>query len=299
MTRRAPLAPLDRLTLAYVVALGIALAWLWRDGLPASAPWVVSAHALLAGVALLAPRGREAGSVGRFLADWYPMVLLGALYSVVGVINLDEAHAHDLVVQRWEAQLFGSQLSYDWIRAQPSPLLAWALFGCYLAYYAILYASPVGLWISGRRDAARATILALMATFYACYLAFVLFPVTGPRYMFPPAHNAATAVPPAALVGWILEHGDSWGAAFPSSHVAACLVAAGMAFWAWRPLGLVLTPLTAGLTIGVVYGQFHYAVDAVAGVVVAGAVLVVVLRRLGSSATGGDYLGLHELPRRV
>ena len=35
-----------------------------------------------------------------------------------------------------------------------------------------------------------------------------------------------------------------------------------------------LAPFTVGLVLSVVYGQFHYAVDAVAGLIVAGAVLV-------------------------
>jgi len=55
--------------------------------------------------------------------------------------------------------------------------------------------------------------------------------------------------------------------------VAAALVAAWCAWRFWRPLGLVLTPLTIGLTFGVVYGQFHYAVDALAGIIVAAAVV--------------------------
>ena len=38
------------------------------------------------------------------------------------------------------------------------------------------------------------------------------------------------------------------------------------------PLGLILAPVTVGLIFGVVYGQFHYGVDALAGIVVAAAV---------------------------
>ncbi|MGH7699519.1 MAG: phosphatase PAP2 family protein [Gemmatimonadales bacterium] len=256
------LEPLDRLTIAYVAALGLALAWLWRDGLPASWHWIVLAHGLLVALALLAPAARTAGPLGRFLGDWYPLLLLGALYGALGVINLEEAHAYDLTVQRWEAAVFGRQVSAEWIRAAPSPLLSWVMHACYLAYYPILYAAPLGLWLSGRRDAARATILALMVTFYACYVAFVLFPVTGPRYMFPLADNAAPQTAPALLAQWLLNQGDSWGAAFPSSHVAGCAVAAVMAWRAWRPLGLALLPFAAGLSVAVVYGQFHYAVDA-------------------------------------
>ena len=40
-----------------------------------------------------------------------------------------------------------------------------------------------------------------------------------------------------------------------------------------RPLGLALLPLTVGLVVAVVYGQFHYAVDAIGGLVVAAAML--------------------------
>jgi len=155
----------------------------------------------------------------------------------------------------------------------PNPLLSWFLHACYLAYYAILYASPLGLWFSGRRDAARRTIFAVMVTFYICYVVFLFFPVAGPRYTFDLAHNAATSVWPARATQWLLDLADSWGAAFPSSHVAAAVVAALCALRYWRPLGLLLTPLTVGLVLSVVYGQFHYAVDAVAGLIVACAVL--------------------------
>jgi len=46
-----------------------------------------------------------------------------------------------------------------------------------------------------------------------------------------------------------------------------------MALRYWRALGLVLLPLTAGLILAVVYGQFHYAVDALAGLIVAALML--------------------------
>jgi membrane-associated phospholipid phosphatase len=48
----------------------------------------------------------------------------------------------------------------------------------------------------------------------------------------------------------------------------------------WRPLGLALAPLTAGMVFAVVYGQFHYASDALAGLAVA----VVVLTSLNAGA---------------
>jgi len=262
----------DVVTMLYVaVATGAVLAFSGRD----HAGWdsLLTAHALLVVLVMLAPLARQAGAVGRFLGDWYPMLLLGGLYAEVGVLNVDLGYQHDQVIQRLELWVFGSQLSYRWIREMPNVALSWLLHGCYIAYYAILYASPLGLWFSGRREAARRTIFAVMVTFYICYVAFLFFPVAGPRYTFDLANNAATSVWPARAAQWLLDRGDSWGAAFPSSHVAAAVVAAVCALRYWRALGLVLAPLTLGLVLSVVYGQFHYAVDAVAGLIVAGAVL--------------------------
>lgn len=267
----ARLSALDVATLAYLaVATAAVLAFGVTD--ESGWPWLLAAHALLLVVVLLAPAARQAGPVGRFLGEFYPMLLLGGLYAEVGVLNVDLGYEHDLAIQRLELWLFGSQLSYRWIREWPNPVVSWVLHSCYLAYYAILGASPLGLWFSGRRDAARRTIFAVMLTFYLCYVVFIFFPVAGPRYAFPAAHNAATAVWPARAAQWLLDRGDSWGAAFPSSHVSAAVVAALCALRYWRPLGLMLAPFTVGLVLSVVYGQFHYAADAVAGLLVAVAV---------------------------
>jgi membrane-associated phospholipid phosphatase len=263
----------DLATLAYVaIATGAVFVSFQGDVLPGW-PWLLAAHALIVILVVLAPRGRAAGPVGRFLSDWYPMLLLGALYGEIGVLTLDAGFQNDLLIQRLEAWVFGSQVSYRWIRESASPLLSWILHACYVAYYPILYASPLGLWIVGRKDPARHTIFAVMATFYLCYVVFLFFPVAGPRYAFDAAHNVATNVGPARFAAWLLDRGDSWGAAFPSSHVAASVVATGMALRYWRPLGLVLLPFTGGLILAVVYGQFHYAVDALAGLMVAALML--------------------------
>jgi hypothetical protein len=265
--------PIDVATLLYVGLATVALLLSFRGDVIPGWPWLFVAHALLALLVWLAPRARAAGPVGRVFGDWYALLLLAALYGEIGVLTLDAGFQNDLAIQRLEAWVFGSQVSYRWIREMPSPLLSWLLHACYLAYYPILYASPAGLWLAGRRDASRHTIFAVMVTFYVCYVVFLFFPVAGPRYAFDSAHNAATEVGPARFAAWLLDRGDSWGAAFPSSHVAASVVATGMALRYWRGLGLVLLPFTTGLILAVVYGQFHYAVDAMAGFVVAAVML--------------------------
>jgi membrane-associated phospholipid phosphatase len=271
--QRAGFTAIDVATLAYVViATTAVLASFEGEDIPGW-QWLLASHALIVTLVLLAPRARATGQAGRFLGDWYPMLLLPALYGEIGVLTLDAGFQNDLLIQRLEAWVFGSQVSYRWIRESVSPIVSWLLHACYLAYYPILYASPFALWMIGRRDASRRTIFAVMATFYLCYIAFLFFPVAGPRYAFDAANNIATDVWPARFAAWLLDRGDSWGAAFPSSHVAASVVATGMALRYWRALGLVLLPFTAGLILAVVYGQFHYAVDALAGLIVAALML--------------------------
>ena len=46
-----------------------------------------------------------------------------------------------------------------------------------------------------------------------------------------------------------------------------------MALRYWRTLGLILLPFTTGLIMAVVYGQFHYAVDSLSGLLVAALIL--------------------------
>ena len=267
------LTPLDRLTLAYVAVPTLALALSFRDGPIAGWPYLLLAQALTVACVLIAPRVRRAGRFGRIVGDFYPLLLLPALYSEIGIFTLHRGVVHDDLIQDLEWRLFGTQVSVDWIRAMPHAALSWVLHLSYLAYYPILATPPLVLWATGRRDAARATVLAVMTTFYLHYAVFIFFPVAGPRYFFPLADNAATAVWPARFAQQMLNGADSWGAAFPSSHVAASIVATGMAWAGWRTLGLALLLPTVGLTLGVVYGQFHYGVDAVTGLVAGFALL--------------------------
>jgi membrane-associated phospholipid phosphatase len=269
-----PLAPIDRATLVYVA---VALAFNLARG-PRTWPAILLLPLWLLLVALvaavIAPRARRAGPLGRMLAEFYPLALVFGLYTHVGLVNAAGGVAHDALVQRWEVILFGGQPSVEWIRALPSPAWSTLMHAAYLSYFPILVGSPFGLWLMGRRAAARGTLLLMMATFYACYAVFLAFPVAGPRYLFPPAVNAATAVPAAVAAHHLLRGASAWGTAFPSSHVALALVAAACAWRGIRPLGAALLPLAALLALATVYCQFHYAVDALAGAALAAAALI-------------------------
>jgi membrane-associated phospholipid phosphatase len=234
------------------------------DRLAHPAP-LAAAHLLLLALPLLAPAVRRQGRIGAFVGTFYPLVLTVALYTEVGLLNEAGGKGHDVRVQAWEEAVFGTQASLAWIRAWPWAWLSTALHAGYLSYYAILAAAPLGPWLRGQRAEAAHVLLLMMATFYVCYTIFLMFPVAGPRYSFPLADNPATRAPLARLTQHLLRQGSAWGTAFPSSHVAVSLVAAFAAHRAWPALGRVLITASVLLTLGTVYGQLHYAVDALAG----------------------------------
>jgi membrane-associated phospholipid phosphatase len=237
---------------------------------------LLAIHALLVALVLMMPRARRAGPVGRFLGDWYALLIVTALYTEVGLVNLADGRAYDRIVLGWEQALFGFQPGRDWIRSSPSTWLAWALYLGYLAYYPIIAAGPLALWATGQREAMHRAMTTIMATFYVCYTTFLLFPVVGPRHIFPAADNVATRTPIAQLTAQFIEHVAAWGAAFPSSHVAVSVAATVAALLEWRMLGAALVVPTTLLALGSVYGQFHYAVDVLAGLGVGLAVAAVV-----------------------
>jgi membrane-associated phospholipid phosphatase len=122
----------------------------------------------------------------------------------------------------------------------------------------------------------RRFVVVVIATFVLCYLFFIFLPVAGPYYEFPRPAAWFIANVPARLAYDALATGSSYGAAFPSSHVAAALAATLAAARVSSRLGLLLFIPTLLLTVGVVYCQMHYGVDALAGLAVGGIVVAVV-----------------------
>jgi membrane-associated phospholipid phosphatase len=275
------LRPVEVLLLGYVAVISVVA--LVRAPKWPGCWWLLAAHALIV-VLIGLVRTPGMGRVGRALRELYPLILLVALYAALDVLNGGgAAAAHDALVQRWEAALFGMQPSREWWQRHPSAFWSALLHGAYLSYYLIL--SAPALWFAARGQvlALRRFTFMVMATFFVCYLFFVFLPVAGPYYAFPRPTGPFVDNLMARLVYQALASGSSYGAAFPSSHVAATLAAAIAATRGSRMLGAVLLVPTVLLTVAVVYCQMHYAVDALAGLLVGAVVAGVasVLERRG------------------
>ena len=165
------------------------------------------------------------------------------------MLNAGGIRVHDGLVQRWELGVFGSQASRTWWQAAPSGFWSTVLHGAYFSYYFIVSIPAFYFLVRGDVVAVRRFVLAVMATFVVCYLAFIFFPVAGPYYMFPRPSAWFLDNPAARLVYQTLAQGSSYGAAFPSSHVAATVAGGRAAPGGWgpasRPLRATPTSLSA------------------------------------------------------
>lgn len=226
--------------------------------------WLLTAHVLVLVLIWLLNRP-GLGRTGRMIREIFPLLLLLGLYAELDVLNAGNPRIYDDLVQRWEAALFGGQPSRDWWRASPSAFWSFVLHGAYLFYYAILAFPPIWLATRGNVTGLRQFLLYVMSAFVICYVFFIFMPVAGPYYVFPRPEGAFVDNAMARLVYGALEEGSSYGAAFPSSHVAATVAALFASWRADRTLGRILVLPTLLLIVSVVYCQMHYAVDALAG----------------------------------
>ena len=265
---RAPgLLSVDVLAIAYLAATGV-LALVSRS---TTGLGIAAAHAAGIGAVIALGRlPRPRSSLLAFLRIAWPVALTPLFYMELATLNqLLFPGYYDAFVQRWEEALFGVQLSVkasDWI---PSLWFSELLHVGYVSYYLVVPAALISAWTAGGRTGLERAAFTTALGFFLCYLCFAVFPVAGPRYDFPKISGPPSQGVVFGIVHQILESGSSKGTAFPSSHVAATLSAwlsAGAvnrrAFW-------LLAPFAIALTLGTVYGRFHYGVDAAAGIVFA------------------------------
>jgi membrane-associated phospholipid phosphatase len=264
--------PLDRLFSLYLAAAALALLFPYR---PAQWPWLIAVHALaIAAMWPLPPLERllqratpRLAAAVRNIADWAPLLLIPVLYTELAILNraVHGGSYFDELIISWEQLLFGGQPSREWAAAAPQLWLSEMLHFAYLSYYFIIFVPPLVLWLRGRRAGFRLCVFAVMLSFFAHYLFFIFFPVQGPRYLYPAPGGEIAGGFFYQSAHRLLEAGSSQGAAFPSSHVGVSVTQTLIVLRFMPRLAPVIALLTAGLAAGAIYGGFHYAIDALAG----------------------------------
>jgi membrane-associated phospholipid phosphatase len=247
---------------------------------------------LLAGAVtfLLGRWGRKECSP--FLAvvrDWLPSVLILLAYRESGLFfRPDPANRLDQLFVRWDDALLKnpgvlSLLTHcsPWLQRY----LELAYLLCYpsvpLALGSLYLARQIapGFWLAkpaldervfDRRYGLAVNqfwTAALLAAF-SCFVLFPFFPLTPPRELFHDFAGPQVAPLLRGLNHWILGRYAVGASLFPSAHVAT-VTAMALVVRAYLPrVGIAFLILAGSIALATVYGRYHYAADALAGILV-------------------------------
>jgi membrane-associated phospholipid phosphatase len=198
-----------------------------------------------------------------------PYLAVGGTFELLGPII---AHA---TPARWDAYLAALDVRWlgwlvdAWQGALGRP--AWlidAMSLAYVSFYAVPLAVGIGVYLRRPREFDRYA-LATEAAFFIPYVGYLLMPAIGPRKAFEGGVEMGGTAIGAAARAFIRAVELNVTDAFPSGHTSVLLVV--LAF-GWRLLPRWRVPLTivvASIIFSTVYLSYHYAVDILAGALVA------------------------------
>jgi membrane-associated phospholipid phosphatase len=279
---------IDYATQLYLALVGVIILCLHGDAVPGW-PWYVLTHAITITAIHTLIHASAAHPKNRFLdflRHFYPVLLYAGLYSETGHLNQMVHRGYlDAHFYRLDQQIFGGTPSFAFMEAFPSRLVSEIFYAAYFTYYVMI--SGVGLALFFRNRAQFYHYISVTSfVFYACYLIYIFLPVVGPQIYYPhlshitlPPDQMPAVVPPfpAAvqegifyrIMEVIYQHFESPGAAFPSSHVAIAIVTVYFSFLYLPKIRWPHLVLAVLLSLATVYCRYHYAIDVVAGVLMA------------------------------
>jgi len=152
-------------------------------------------------------------------------------------------------------------------------LTEWMMFS-YVAYVPLLPLTAIVCYCLAGEKSLNSYLLNLSLAYILCYIGFILFPVATQMHFIRELYTTP-------LDGWAFSWFAEWmrtnlhppGEALPSPHCAAATVMLVMFYRYGRVYFYWILPIILTLYVSTVYGRYHYSWDAVAGIVVAIAVL--------------------------
>jgi len=263
---KARIFPTDYLVLIYGVFLTlVALVFGGRSG-EANAFLTLDFGILLILSVCIYFERRDFHSQIYWIHVWIPILTLALFYTQCTVFdNLVFPQTFDPLLQKWDKAVFGVTLNTTLAPFANSPFIDESMHGFYFSYYFMLFV-PGLIMMLKRNPLVFEMIFTIAAMAYVHYIFFMLFPADGPLdYRSQLFGKGIVFIP---LMDFIYQtSGQQGGGAFPSTHVSTVVVI--MLFTAkYRRKSLWLTaPVTAGIVIATVYCSYHYAIDALAGIV--------------------------------
>ena len=276
----------------WLSAFNVAMATVWAPLAPAhpTALLLLGVHLGAATLPWLlarapAPRARAL----RVLYELYPFLWTAAFWTELDLhTRLVDTLRDDRILVSLDRALFGAHLNETWLATMHATAFSELMHFIYFCFYPLLLVAPLVLIIRGTQAQLREGVLRFVLAYLGCILVHAWWPTTGPAVLslhFPPSVSVGWFF---RLNHWIQNRGDSVGTAFPSTHVAGAVTFAWIAWRFWpRRVAIGVTALAAGIMGATIYTQNHFAVDSLAGALIAVVLQAFVVPMIGLRGTWG------------
>ena len=228
-------------------------------------PFLLSVHLLIFIVIwLIAKNDREkTGAFYPWIHTWYPLMLLLWYYPETGMLrhtvipyDLDE------LLTSWETTFFPQRFYFTIPLTLSIPVLE-VLHAFYFGYYLIFFL-PALIAYKRQKSMVKEYIFVVTMTMLIHYWFVILFPASGPvplrKEIIP---DGVFFIP---LMNFLYANIDQGGAAFPSTHAAAAVIASWYAIKFYPQATWFYTITLITILISTVLCSFHYTIDTVAGI---------------------------------
>ena len=258
------MSPADRLAAGYLTVAAVLLGAHASVGTNylTQAIVAVAGVVIISGTALYPLRSPAL----RFVRALYPLAFISIAYIHVGSFAhmiYGEGVNYDPLVAGWERQLFGSNPHVWFYELAPGRPVAELMHLLYSLYFPLLLAGVLFIWFRRREEYPRYAFV-FIGSFITFVIVFALLPATGPLEF---RAGLFDEVVMSRFVDFLFSFGiPSVGGAFPSSHVGQSIVVLLLLRPLRRGPTLLVIFVIAGISISMVYGAIHYAIDAVAGI---------------------------------
>jgi len=289
---RRGLLPIEWVVVAYALATLLLMDVLWTQLVNPMSMLLFRVQALLTIAGLWAVYRMVPCRLTHLIRQSWLLVLLGIWYPDTYEFNRLFSNLDHHFAQA-EQTLFGFQPALEFSQYCTSPIISESLSLGYVSYYPLIALVVFYFFIHRYAELDR-TVFIIMTSFFLFYVVFIFLPVAGPQYyyqaigldqvaqgVFPDVghyfehHQESLPIPGKSgglfhkMVVQAHEAGERPTAAFPSSHVGVTVVLLWLAGRAGcRRLLWFIMPFAILMFFATFYIQAHYAIDAIAGIIV-------------------------------
>ena len=209
--------------------------------------------------------------VVKFFRYMYPMMLLGPFFQwTYPISKMFFVTPFSQYLLEADIALFGFNIARDLVHRWGDNywLSEWFNFS-YLSYYWVTLYLPLYLYFKKQyREFFYVCFIAGMIIF-SCFIFQTVFPAQGPVSYEPVSSGFLVAGPVSEFARKFLNVVDIPGGAMPSGHIAGTIAIFILAWRFARRAFWATAPIVVSLCIATVYCRYHYAVDGIAGIIVA------------------------------